>query len=59
MTFMKQFNALLRMNFAGLPSRIGLVCTIIIGVACTVGVLVSMLAMGVGAAIWVMRSRLG
>jgi len=49
MTFMKQFSALLRMNLAGLPSRIGLVCTIIIGVACAVGVLVSMLAMGVGA----------
>lgn len=49
MTFMKQFGALLRMNLTGLRSRIGLVCTIIIGVACAVGVLVSMLAMGVGA----------
>jgi len=37
------------MNLAGIPARLGLVCTIVIGVACAVGVLVSMLAMGVGA----------
>ena len=37
------------MNLAGIPARFGLVCTIVIGVACAVGVLVSMLAMGVGA----------
>lgn len=37
------------MNLAGIPARLGLVCTILIGVACAVGVLVSMLAMGVGA----------
>jgi putative ABC transport system permease protein len=49
MSLAKQFWALLRVNLAGLPSRLGLVCTIIIGVACAVGVLVSMLAMGVGA----------
>jgi putative ABC transport system permease protein len=49
MSLMKQFWALLRVNFAGLPARLGLVCTIVIGVACAVGVLVSMLAMGVGA----------
>jgi putative ABC transport system permease protein len=49
MSFAKQFGALLRMNLASVPSRLGLVCTIIIGVACAVGVLVSMLAMGVGA----------
>ena len=49
MTFMKQFGALLRMNLAGIPARLGLVCTIVIGVACAVGVLVSMLAIGVGA----------
>lgn len=49
MTFTKQFSALLRMNLAAIPQRFGLVCTIIIGVGCAVGVLVSMLAMGVGA----------
>lgn len=49
MSFAKQFGALLRMNLSGIPSRLGLVCTIFIGVACAVGVLVSMLAMGVGA----------
>ncbi len=49
MTLTKQFGALLRMNLASIPARIGLVCTIIVGVACAVGVLVSMLAMGVGA----------
>jgi putative ABC transport system permease protein len=49
MSLVKQFWALLRVNLAGLPARLGLVCTIVIGVACAVGVLVSMLAMGVGA----------
>ena len=49
MRLIKQFWALLSMNLAGLPARLGLVCTIVIGVACAVGVLVSMLAMGVGA----------
>src|SRR5271168_2600297 len=49
MNFAKQFWALLHMNLAGIPARLGLVCTIVIGVACAVGVLVSMLAMGVGA----------
>ena len=49
MNLVKQFWALLRVNIAGLPARLGLVCTIVIGVACAVGVLVSMLAMGVGA----------
>jgi putative ABC transport system permease protein len=49
MSLIKQFWALLRINIAGLPARLGLVCTIVIGVACAVGVLVSMLAMGVGA----------
>ena len=33
----------------GVPARLGLVLTIVIGVTCAVGVLVSMLAMGVGA----------
>jgi putative ABC transport system permease protein len=49
MSLAKQFWALLGMNLASIPRRLGLVCTIIIGVTCTVGVLVSMLAMGVGA----------
>ena len=49
MRLAKQFWALLRMNLAGIPSRLGLVCTIVVGVTCAVGVLVSMLAMGVGA----------
>jgi hypothetical protein len=47
--FAKQFRALLWVNLAGIPARFGLVLTIVIGVACAVGVLVSMLAMGVGA----------
>jgi len=46
---MKQYWALLCMNLAGLPQRFGLVLTIVIGVGCAVGVLVSMLAMGAGA----------
>lgn len=49
MTLVKQFGALLRMNLASIPSRLGLVFTIVIGVTCAVGVLVSMLAMGTGA----------
>jgi putative ABC transport system permease protein len=47
--FLKQLSMLLRMNLLGLPQRLGLVCTTIIGVTCAVGVLVAMLAMGVGA----------
>jgi putative ABC transport system permease protein len=49
MSVAKQFCALLRMNLAGIPQRLGLVCTIVVGVTCAVGVLVSMLAMGAGA----------
>jgi putative ABC transport system permease protein len=49
MRLAKQFWALLCMNIVGLPARLGLVFTIVIGVACAVGVLVSMLAMSVGA----------
>ncbi len=49
MSFFKQLGMLLRMNLLGLPQRLGLVCTTVIGVTCAVGVLVSMLAMGVGA----------
>jgi putative ABC transport system permease protein len=48
MKFTRQFSALLRMNLAAVPQRLGLVLTIVIGVACAVGVLVSLLAMGVG-----------
>ena len=49
MDFFKQLGMLLRMNLLGVPHRLGLVFTTIIGVTCAVGVLVSMLAMGVGA----------
>jgi putative ABC transport system permease protein len=40
---------MLRMNLAGVTQRVGPVLTIVIGVTCAVGVLVSMLAMGTGA----------
>jgi putative ABC transport system permease protein len=46
---MKQYWALLWINLASIPSRLGLVLTIVIGVGCAVGVLASMLAMGAGA----------
>lgn len=49
MTFLRQLGALLRMNLLGLPHHLAMVCTTVIGVTCAVGVLVSMLAMGVGA----------
>jgi putative ABC transport system permease protein len=49
MNIAKQFGALLRMSLSGVPMRLGLVSTIVVGVACAVGVLVAMLAMGVGA----------
>jgi putative ABC transport system permease protein len=49
MPFLRQFLALLRMNLAGERARLGSVLTILIGVTCTVTVLVSMLAMGTGA----------
>jgi putative ABC transport system permease protein len=49
MDFFKQLWMLLRMNLLGLPQRLGLVCTIVMGMTCAVGVLVAMLAMGVGA----------
>jgi putative ABC transport system permease protein len=56
MNFTRQFSALLRMNLTAIPQRLGLVLTIVIGVACAVGVLVSMLAMGVGARQEAMRN---
>jgi putative ABC transport system permease protein len=49
MNFMRQFLALVRMNLEGEGARLGSVLTIVIGVTCTVAVLVSMLAMGTGA----------
>ncbi|HEY2782290.1 MAG TPA: ABC transporter permease [Steroidobacteraceae bacterium] len=49
MGFIRQFLAILRLNLSGAAQRTGSVLTIIIGVACAVGVLVSMLAMGTGA----------
>src|SRR5450432_310961 len=44
----RQFLAILHLNLSGATQRLGSVLTIIIGVACAVGVLVSMLAMGTG-----------
>jgi putative ABC transport system permease protein len=49
MDFLKQLAMLLRMNLLSVPQRLGMVCTTVIGVTCAVGVLISMLAMGVGA----------
>ena len=49
MNFSRQFLALLRMNLEGDGARLGSVLTIVVGVTCTVAVLVSMLAMGTGA----------
>lgn len=46
---MTQFFAVLRLNLASVLSRPGPAFMIVIGVTCTVGVLVSMLAMGAGA----------
>lgn len=49
MEFLRQMGMLLRMNLLGAPQRLGMVFTIVIGVTCAVAVLISMLAMGVGA----------
>ena len=49
MNFTRQFLGILRVSLSGVTQRLGSVLTIIIGVACAVGVLVSMLAMGTGA----------
>src|SRR5258708_38334148 len=49
MNFTRQFLALLRMSLEGEGARIGSVLTILVGVTCTVAVLISMLAMGTGA----------
>lgn len=48
MSFLRQFLALLRMSLEGEGARLGSVLTIVVGVTCTVAVLVSMLAMGTG-----------
>src|SRR5512146_1947965 len=49
MKTLRQFFALLAVDLSGLALRPGPVLTILVGVACAVGVLVSMLAMGSGA----------
>jgi putative ABC transport system permease protein len=49
MNFTRQFLAILLVNLSGVAQRSAPVLTIIIGVTCAVGVLVSMLAMGTGA----------
>ncbi|MBV8145689.1 MAG: ABC transporter permease, partial [Gammaproteobacteria bacterium] len=48
MRFLRQVLHLLLMNLAGSARRIGSVLTIVVGVTCAVGALVSMLAMGSG-----------
>jgi putative ABC transport system permease protein len=49
MQFTRQFLAMLLVNLSGVTQRAASILTIIIGVGCAVGVLVSMLAMGSGA----------
>src|SRR5467141_408881 len=49
MKFLRQLLAILRVNLSGVTQRIGSSLTILVGVTCAVGVLVSMLAMGTGA----------
>jgi putative ABC transport system permease protein len=49
MNFTRQFFGILLVNLSGVRQRAAPVLTITIGVACAVGVLVSMLAMGTGA----------
>lgn len=56
MNYFKQLASLLRINLASLPQRWMLFATIVIGVACAVGVLVSLLAMGAGASREAMRN---
>lgn len=46
---MQQFLGILAVNMAGVRQRLGAVLTIMVGVTCAVGVLVSMLAIGTGA----------
>ncbi len=49
MNFIRQFLGILRVSLSGITQRIASTLTIVIGIACAVGVLVSMLAMGAGA----------
>ena len=49
MSSARQFLGILRVNLGGVTQRLGPALTIVIGVTCAVGVLVSMLAMGTGA----------
>src|SRR4030095_15619079 len=49
MKFLREWLALLLVNLSGITQRIGSALTIVVGVTCAVGVLVSMLAMGTGA----------
>jgi len=49
MSFTRQFLALLRIHLGSLPARPSSALTIVVGVTCAVGALVSMLAMGTGA----------
>jgi putative ABC transport system permease protein len=49
MSFARQLFAILLVNLSGVTQRMASVLTIIVGVTCAVGVLVSMLAMGTGA----------
>lgn len=49
MKFLRELFALLLVNLSGITQRLGSALTIVVGVTCAVGVLVSMLAMGTGA----------
>jgi putative ABC transport system permease protein len=49
MNVLRQFLAIVHLNVTSLAGRMGILLTIVIGVTCAVGVLVSMLAMGAGA----------
>jgi putative ABC transport system permease protein len=49
MRFLRELFGLLLVNLSSVTQRIGSVLTIVVGVTCAVGVLVSMLAMGTGA----------
>jgi putative ABC transport system permease protein len=49
MRFLRVLFALLLVNLSSVAQRIGSVLTIVVGVTCAIGVLVSMLAMGAGA----------
>jgi putative ABC transport system permease protein len=49
MKFLRELFALLLVNLSGVTQRLGSALTIVVGVTCAVGVLISMLAMGTGA----------